>query len=90
MEGGEEERGNDVQSKAMHEVDAIKAREAYYGGKRDLLSRQKRPTMEAKEAYQRPTIEAKKAYERQKRPTVEAKEAYYRGKRGLLMRRSYE
>jgi hypothetical protein len=29
----------------------MEAKEPYYGGKRDLLWRQKRPTMEAKETY---------------------------------------
>jgi hypothetical protein len=45
-----------------------------YRGKRDLLQRQKRPSIEAKETY----------YRGKRRPTTEAKETYYRGKRDLV------
>jgi len=31
----------------------MEAKESYYGGKGDLLERQKRPTIEAKETYYR-------------------------------------
>ena len=53
----------------------------YYRGQRDLLYRQKRPTIQAKETYYRGTRDLRY---RQKRPTIEAKETYDTGKRDLL------
>jgi len=49
--------------------------------KSDLLERQKRPTIEAKETYYRGKRDL---LWRQKRPTIETKETYYRDKRDLL------
>jgi hypothetical protein len=60
-----------------------KAKETYSGGKRDLLRRKKRPTLEAKETY---SGGKRDLLWRQKRPTQEAKETYSGGKRDLLRR----
>jgi len=58
----------------------------YDGGKRDLLWRQKRPTIAQKRPTRgkRPTIEVKETHYRGKRDLLEAKETYDRGKRDLL------
>ena len=58
----------------------VQAKETYYRGQRDLLQRQKRPTIEAKETYYRGKRDL---LQKQKRPTIEAKETYYRGKKQL-------
>jgi hypothetical protein len=59
-----------------------KAKETYSGGKRDLLRRQKRPTLEAKETY---SGGKRDLLWRQKRPTQEAKETYSGGKRDVQL-----
>ena len=56
------------------------AKETYYGSKRDLLKKQKRPIAEAKETYCR---SKRDLLRKQKRPTTEAKETYYGGSAGL-------
>jgi len=73
--------GNVVSLSSALSVCVCVAKETYYTGKRDLLYRQKRPTIQAKETYY--TGKRDLLY-RQKRPTIQAKETYYKGKRDLL------
>ena len=50
------------------------SKETYYGRKRDLLWKEKRPTMEGKETYYG---RKRDLLWKEKRPTMEGKETYY-------------